>query len=316
MPRLPRSAPTPAAVVTYVALGTFALTYALMSWNDALDQARAGEWAWPPDPVVFVQDSVRWSLAVALWCAVAWVDGSRHRWRVPVLSAVVVAGWSVLAWWSDHVAHQVNGWYVPWPGPVPATTYGDPADQYPYETAVVLRPGVVIPLAVVAAVAVTSWLAHRRSRAVPPPAVPTTRRARRTAMTVLVLPVVAAVAAASLLQLPPADEYETDLRRYVDVLVSPTFALALAAGAALLLAGRGRAAWVLVVLVGATAVGPLALGWWAGDADGLLGSAALGTIAITLAACVHPMATWLTRLEEPPPAPLPPSVPERADAHH
>jgi len=315
MPRLPRVAPTPAAVVTYVALGTFALTYGLMSWSDALAQAEAGEWAWATDPSVFVRDAVPWSLTVAVWSAVAWVVGRRHRWRAPVLAVVVVGGWTLLAWLSAHVAIWATGWYVPWPGPVEGTGHGEPAPIYPYESPIVLRPGAVTPVAVVAAVVGTSWLAHRRSRSEPPAAVVTAPRARRTAIAVLGLPVVAAVVAAALLQLSP-DDYLTTAQRLVAVVVSPAFTLALAAGAALLLGGAGRAGRVLVVLVGLTAVGPLALGWLRGGPDALLGSAALGTIAIALAACVHPLGTWLARLEEAPPAPLPPSVPERADAHH
>ena len=109
MPRLPRVAPTPAAVVTYVALGMFALTCGLMLWADALAQAEAGEWAWPTEPSVFVRDAVPWSLTVAVWSAVAWVVGGRSRWRVPVLGAVVMAGWALLAWLSAHVVYQAPG---------------------------------------------------------------------------------------------------------------------------------------------------------------------------------------------------------------
>ena len=50
MVRLPRDAPTPAAVVTYLGLGTFAITCALALWFDDLEQGSAGEWAWAADP--------------------------------------------------------------------------------------------------------------------------------------------------------------------------------------------------------------------------------------------------------------------------
>jgi|GEM_PF-1603541 len=319
MPRLlrpPRAAPTPAAAVTCAALGTFALTYALLSWNDTLDQAAQGDWAWPLGPGAIARASATWTAWVALWCVVAWVVGRRHPWRVPVLSAVVVGGWTVLAWISVQVSYLVTGWYVPWPGPVPGTAYGEPADTYPYELATVLRPGVVTPVVVVAAVAATSWLAHRRSRREPPATAVTTTGARRTAVAVLVLPVVAALVAGSLLQLAPADDYSTTGQRWVAVLVSPAFTLALAVGAALLLGGSGRAGWVLLGPVWLACVGPLVLRWWSGEADTLLGTTALGTVAMALAAAVHPLATALSRLDEPRPDPVGPSVPERADAHH
>ena len=61
MVRLPRDAPTPAAVVTYVGLGTFALAYALTSWYERLWQAGDGVWAWPTDPVTTARSAAGWA---------------------------------------------------------------------------------------------------------------------------------------------------------------------------------------------------------------------------------------------------------------
>jgi hypothetical protein len=314
MTRLPRVAPTPAAVVTYVALGTFALMYALISSYDILEQVGAGEWAWPTDPATMVRDSAGWAAQVALWSAVAWVAGRRSPRRVVALAAAVVGVWCLLAWWSAREQIWGTGWYVPWPGPVSGVTWEVPTGD-PDDVRLSAELGVVTPVALVAALAVTSWLAHRRSQAEPPAARTSSPRARRTALAVLALPVVAALTGATLLQLAPADDGWTPAQNAVNVLVSPAFALTLAAGAALLLGGRGRAGWVLLGLVGLAAVGPLVHRWLLGDEDDLLGTAALGTLAVALAAAVHPVAAALTRLDDPPPV-VEPSVPERADAHH
>jgi hypothetical protein len=316
MTRLPRVAPTPAAAVTYAALGTFVATYALYSWYDLRVQRGQQDWFWTIDPGTMLRESATWTAWVTLWCAVAWVVGRRHPWRVPVVTAVVAIGWTVLAWLSFRVEYQVTGWNVTWPGPVPGAAYGDPSDVYPYEPGVVVQPGVVTPVVVVAAVTVTTWLARRRSRTVPPTALTTTPRARLLVVAVLALPVVAAIAAASLLQLAPADTFATSTQRYVDVLVHPTFVLALTAGAALLLGGTGRAGWVLLGLISLLALGPLVRTWLTGGQDALLGTTALGIVAVGLAAAAHPIASAISRLDEPQPAPLAPSVPERADAHH
>jgi hypothetical protein len=313
MTRLPRVAPTPAAVVTYVAIGTYSLMYTLISAHDSLQQIGSGEWAWPLDPATIVRDSAGWAIRVALWCAVAWVVGRRNVWRAVALAVVTVVGWTVLAWRSFHDAFLVEGWFVPWPGPVPGLQHVLAADLV--DVGLEPQVGIVTPLALVAALTVTAWLAHRRSLAEPPTALAGTSGARRLMLSVLALPVVSAIVAASLLQLAPADDFATSTQRYADVLVSHTFALVLAVGAAVLLAGTGRAGWVLLGLVSLMTFGPLVLGWLSGGPDSLLGTTVLGVVGVGLAAAAHPIATALSRLDQPRPGTAA-SVPERADAHH
>lgn len=317
MDRPARRSPTPAAVLTAVALGVLTSTYALMSWNDALDQAAAGDYPWPLDPSEVVRSSVGWTLAVVLVCAVTWVATARQSgigrpWRVPATAIVGIAVWSLAAWGSLHVSYLVDGWYVPWPGPVPVTAYvTDPTD--PLSTVLAVRPGALTPVILAAAVLAVGWSGRRHARSTPA-VEPVRRRRHAVVLGVLGPPIVAAVAAATLLQVD-ADPYYTTLQRTVDVLVSPGSALVAAVVAALALGGTGRAGWVLLGVVGLAVVGPIVGRWWSGEADNLLATAALGTLAVVLAAAVHPAATAMSRLDDPEPwVPDLLLVPERADA--
>ncbi|WP_421733286.1 hypothetical protein [Cellulomonas sp.] len=298
-----RHAPTPAAVLTYVGLGTLVVTYALMSWDDALNQAAAGEYAWPLDPAILARDSAGWALEVTLWCAVAWVASVRqtqlgHPRRVPALATAFVGTWTLLAWWSVHVALTDSGWYVPWPGPVLGAAYAQvdgPFEEY----SVVLRPGAATPLALVAAVLVVVWFSRRHTRTtvlVADVRAPS-RRAYATGCAVLGPPAVAALAAAVLLQTSFQDESLTALQRGVDGLVTPGAGLVLVMVSALLVAGTGRAGWLVLAVVQVAVAGPFALQWWAGGADETLAAVALGTLAVALAAAVHPVASAVSRLD-------------------
>lgn len=302
MVRLPRDAPTPAAVITYVALGTFAVSCALSFWDDALDQAAAGEWAWPVDPTSIARSAAWWALSVSLWCAVVWVASVRgarrgHPWRAAGLGATIVVAWAFAAGRSFLQAFMTTGWYVPWPGPVPGLTYLDPHDPQG-EPSLALRPGVLVPIALVATLAVVALLARRHAirhpeaeRVSPSPA------ARRTALAVLLPPAVAALVAATLVQVPD-DDSMTALQRYVDGVVNPGAGLALAVLAALLLGGAGAGGWILLGVVQLSVVGPPVLAWLRGGPDLLLATAALGTLAVALAAAVRPAAAALPRLDE------------------
>ena len=267
-------APTPAAVLTYVALGTWALTCVLLGWNDDLDQAGSGEYAWPLDPVLIVRSALAWALPVTLMCAVVWVATVRQsrlgrRWWVPgvVVGGVVV--WCGMAWASLSVSYQLGGWYVPWPGPVAGATYvADPTDYL--NATLAARPGILSPVAVVLAVVATAWSAVRSGRATsvgpPTPA----RGARRTALAVLGAPALAAVATATLLQVPHRRVrldccHASSPPSWSRGLSSPWPSSPLSSWR-----GLGRAGWVLLSLVVLASVGPLVARWWSGEADSLL----------------------------------------------
>ncbi len=293
-----RRAPTPAAVLTCVALGTAAATYALVSWNDALDQADAGQWAWPLDPTTTVRLSTSWALAVTLVCAVVLVAVSRRpdrgrTWLLAGAVAVAVVGWCAAAWRGTLVAFRADGWYVPWPGPVAATAYvNDPTDPLAAPL-LAPRPGLLTPVVLLAAVAVSAWAGRRTAPRDPGPA--TRPAARATALSILGAPILAAVVGGTLLQLQP-DDYLTAVQRAVAGAVAPGAALTAAVVAALALAGTGRTGWVLLTLVDLAVVGPLVWTWWLGGPDSLLGTAALGTLAIAMAAAVRPVALAVSRL--------------------
>ena len=301
MSRLARRSPTPAAVLSYVVLGMLATTYALISWEDALLQAEASDGGWPLDPGSIARLSLGWALPVTLMCAVVWVAALRqsrlgHPWRVPVAVAAGVAAWCLVAWRSIFVSYQVDGWYVPWPGPVSATAYvNDPTDPWATGTLAV-RPGALTPVLLVVAVAAVAWSAHRYGRLLAVRPRTPLPRARTTALVVLGAPTIAAVAAATALQ---ADEYLTATQRVVAAVVSPGAGLVLAVVAALALSGSGRAGWVLLAVVHLAVVGPLVASWWEGGADDLLATTALATLAVALAAAVHPVAMAVSRLDDP-----------------
>jgi len=190
-------------VITAVGLVVLVVTYWQLSWSDALDQATAGAYLWPQDPSWFLRASVGWTLAVLLFCAVLWVSTERqtslgHPWRVPVTAASGIAVWSLAAWRAFAVSYRADGWYVPWPGPAPATTYlNDPTNL---DANLVVRPGVLTPLVLVVAVAAVAWSARRHAQTT---ASDVNRRAAALALAILGPPVVALVAAATLQQVDP-----------------------------------------------------------------------------------------------------------------
>ena len=317
MVRLAREAPTPAAVVTYVGLGTFALAYALANWYDDLEQATAGEWAWPADPAG----------VAALGCRVgpdrvAVVRGGVGRFgagrppRAPLARGRRgrdgrrhVDG---AAWRSFRVHFEVNGWYVPWPGPVPGLELPQP----------VTDPSVIPRWRFDPASSRRSrWSGARRRRGCSRGATRRCTRSPRRSVARAGTPAGprsrcsprrrrrprrcdAAAAAGGRLRdtapaLPRRLEYPGSASRWPSsrrcCSVAPV-----------------PGGWLLLGLVQLSVVGPVVLGWWSGGDDDLLATAALGTVAVAWrrrSGPSRPHCPGSTRI-----APGAESVPEGADA--
>jgi len=309
-----------ARAVAYVGAAVAVATYALLTWNDRLDQAAMGEYAWPADPGTFVAMSLAWATTVTLWCAVAAVtmprlSRGRRPWALPLTAVVLVGTWALVAWWRTRTTWWMGGWGVPWPGPAPALTFAhDPTDAYA-EPLLLVRPGVAMPVVLCGALLLTCWTAHRVARASSEPSAPLTPGgARLMAYAVLGPPILAAAAAGIALQ-ASSDDYVTALERVVSALVDPGVRLVLAVAAALLLAGTGRTGWVVLGVVQLWAAGPLVLHWWSGGPDVALLTAALSTLATAMAAAVGPATRAIARLDAlPGRRPADGSVPDGADA--
>ncbi|GEK20696.1 hypothetical protein [Cellulomonas xylanilytica] len=297
----------PEALVAAVGVVVLALTYAMVVWNNVLESRSSAGYGWPEDQVVLV--TVRWTLTVVLWCSVVWVASRRqarlgHPWRVPAIALGVIALWVVTSWRSDY-QQGLLAIAVPWPGPVPGVvSLVLPENDLLSSWAV--RPGIVTPFLLAVAVTVVARAAARRATADgrPDPSVPSSA-ATRTALVVLApLTVAAVVTATSLLWSRSRREGTSDL--VLSMLVDPGARLAVAITAALLLGGTGRVGRVLTGLVTVVAVGPLVLTWWAGAPGEKLAGAALGALAVCLAAAVHPVSTALSRTDrvEPGSAPI------------
>ncbi|WP_456786469.1 hypothetical protein [Cellulomonas sp. P5_C5] len=293
----------PAAVIGAVGVVVLVVTYALLAWNNVLEGLMSAGYGWPVDQATLVDLTVRWTLTVVLWCSVVWVASQRqarlgHPWRVPAVAVGVVAVWVATSWKSDYQSGLLAV-AVPWPGPVPAVvSLLDPANDLRSFWA--LRPGIATPVLLAAAVTLVARVAARRATADggPPPVQPTAS-ARYTALVVLGPPAIAAVAAAvaaAAFLLWPSSRYGATTDVVLTVLADPGARLAVAIAAVLLLGGTGRAGWVLTGLVAAVTVGPNALIWWAGAPDEQLAAAALGALALALAAAVHPVAMALSGL--------------------
>ncbi len=143
-----------------------ATTLALLRWFDALDQAAYNE-SWPALTLAeLLGTSTRWALSVTIWCAVCWVAVAAtrpaRRARTTTAAVSVVVGWTALGAGSAFGVADATGWWmIWWPGPVsPTRTIPDLAR--PAVDAVVLAPGVLMPLVLVGAVATTCLVAARR----------------------------------------------------------------------------------------------------------------------------------------------------------
>jgi hypothetical protein len=323
----PRSARARLALtIVNIGAAVAVVTFLLLSWNDGIEQAAMGEYAWAIDPGTFVVEALKWAGTVALWCAVAGVatsgpSGRAHPWRLPVVMTALVCTWALVAWRTMWAMVRVD---VPWLGPAPGLTFGN--DPYgsgsdPFGSGsdpwLLPRPGLATPVLLIAALALSCWTAHRlaRATATPPDAWPHAR-SRLMASAILGPPVLAAAVFAIVLQVS-SDEYLTLAERVTGALVSPGARIVLAVVAALLLAGTGRVGWVVLGVVQLWAAGPLVLLWWSGGSDALLATAALSTLATGMAAAVLPTARAIGRLDGAPGGidPMPTtSVPEGADA--
>lgn len=280
-----------------VGAGVLATALALLRWYDALDQA-AYDGTWPPLTLAeLLGSSARWALSVTIWCAVCWVavvaTRPPRRGLTTTVAVSVVVAWTALG--ARSAFGDGSGWWLPWwPGPVsPTRTIPDLAR--PAIDAVVVAPGVLMPVVLLAAVAATCMVAARQ----PGPAVVRPRRPARAwglAAFALGLPATSIVA----LSLYPTIATDDGLplsQRVGSAVIDPGAALLVAAVAAALLVGRGPGGTLVAVAVGLSVTAPRAVDWYRGGDDYLLATAALGALAIAVAGLVGPTAAALTRLD-------------------
>ncbi|WP_028049906.1 hypothetical protein [Cellulomonas sp. URHD0024] len=293
-----------ATLLTLGAVGVVVLVLAsvLCGWQDALS---SNAWGWPAlTPGAVLGVGARWAVSVTLWCAVCWVAvvSSRpavRRWIVAVAAGVVV-GWTAVGARSAFATiDTVTWWWLPsWPGPV-APTYVAPANgANPLEVVpdvTVVGPGVLMPLVLLAAVVATCLAAGRQPRW--PVRARSSMQGWAVASLALGIPALAIGAVSLYPAASPGDG--TSLHDgIVFALADPGVSLLVAMVTVTLLVGRTPGGTLVSVAVGLCATVPRAWGWSQGGSDTLLGTAAIGAVAIAVAGCIGPAAAALTRLEK------------------